>query len=136
MKKIIFLFCVVSYSFAIGDIVVIANKSIDIKDISMKDIKNIYLKNKKDIQGIKLTPIDNKNIKHSFDKKVLNKTQLQVNSYWAKMIFSGKNQPPVLLENDSLVVQRVLNNKNIIGYIKKDNIDSNIQTLLNIKEEK
>jgi ABC-type phosphate transport system substrate-binding protein len=136
MKKIIFLFCVVSYSFAIGDIVVIANKSIDIKDISMKDIKNIYLKNKKDIQGIKLTPIDNKNIKHSFDKKVLNKTQLQVNSYWAKMIFSGKSQPPVLLENDSLVVQRVLNNKNIIGYIKKDNIDSNIQTLLNIKEEK
>jgi ABC-type phosphate transport system substrate-binding protein len=136
MKKIIFLFCVVSYSFAIGDIVVIANKSIDIKDISMKDIKNIYLKNKKDIQGIKLTPIDNKNIKNSFDKKVLNKTQLQVNSYWAKMIFSGKSQPPVLLENDSLVVQRVLNNKNIIGYIKKDNIDSNIQTLLNIKEEK
>jgi hypothetical protein len=52
------------------------------------------------------------------------------------MIFSGKSQPPVLLENDSLVVQRVLNNKNIIGYIKKDNIDSNIQTLLNIKEEK
>jgi ABC-type phosphate transport system substrate-binding protein len=115
-----------------NSIVVVSNKTSDINRISLEELKNIYLKNIKSVNGFRIVPIDNKNFKNSFDTKILNKTPLQLNSYWAKMIFSGKSQPPVLLVDDKMVISKIESNKNSIGYIKKDNLNSNLKILIDI----
>jgi hypothetical protein len=139
---LIITFLMSSFIFA-NDIVLIGNKNLAISDIETYNIRNIYLKKIKAINDIQLIPIDNKELKKEFDNKVIQRTQRQVSAYWAKMIFSGKNQPPTLLkddkevviaieQNDEDVLKKIAEDKRVIGYILKKNINQNVKILKEI----
>jgi ABC-type phosphate transport system substrate-binding protein len=134
-KKISILYILLSCLLHASDIVLVSNINSKIDKIDLSDLKNIYLKNIKSINGVRLLPIDNKTIKKNFDKIVIQKSPLQINSYWAKMIFSGKSQPPVLLESDKDVLNKISNNLNSIGYISKNNLNRKVKLLVSIKKD-
>lgn len=124
------------------DIVVICNKELQLDQLQIYDIRNLYLKKIKAVDSIKLTPVDNKKLQKEFNKRIIKKTPVQVNAYWAKMIFSGKAQPPTLLTNDKEVmvaieknddvIKRVASDKSVIGYILKQNLNSSVKVLYEI----
>jgi len=60
----------------------------------------------------------------------------QVNSYWARLMFSGQTMPPQPVADEAAMIDTVKRNPNAIGWLSKEPVDKQLRTLLVIKESK
>lgn len=58
----------------------------------------------------------------------------QVNSYWARLMFSGQTMPPRSVADEAAMIEAVKRNPNAIGWLHKEPADKQVRVLLVIKE--
>lgn len=64
-----------------------------------------------------------------FEKKVLNKSEAQLKSYWAKQIFTAQGTPPKSTDNIKKLLILVSKNPNVITYVPVDEVPDNVRVL-------
>ena len=57
------------------------------------------------------------------------KSESQLTSYWSKITFTGKGQPPQRESNDTSVKELVASNPNLIGYIDSSMVDDSVKVI-------
>ena len=116
-----------------ADIAIIANSSVDIGEISTKEVSKIFLgkiKHLSDGTKIKLYDLpDDDQDKWSFYKTVTRKNSSQLNSYWARKLFTGQAEAPIVLSDASHVLRTVSSNQNAIGYVNTEDLDDSVKVL-------
>ena len=129
---LVIVYCSALFSYsALADIAVIANTDSASSNLSIKDVKKIFLG-----KNTSMTPVDQPDgnaTRNAFYQKAAKKNESQMKAYWSKMIFSGKAIPPETSANDASVITWVTNNKNGIGYIDSASVDGSVKILLTIK---
>lgn len=83
--------------------------------------------------GSKAVPLDlisTYPLHKEFCEAVLNKKQRQLESYWARLMFTGKGIPPKSMDSESDIIELVKNNPNIIGYISADAVTDEVKVVL------
>ena len=68
----------------------------------------------------------------TFYRKVAGKTPQLVKAHWAKMIFTGRGQPPREKPDNVAVRKLIAENTNLIGYIDKSELDASVKVVLDI----
>jgi len=123
MKLILFLFIFTSIIQA--KIVIVTNKNSDISSLSKESIKYLYLAKVNKINNIKIKPLlsKNKELHKRFINNIIDKDILQYSSYWARLVFTGREPIPRRLSSEE--IKQKLNEKNTIIYIDKKNINKN-----------
>lgn len=58
----------------------------------------------------------------------------QVNSYWARLMFSGRSLPPQRVESEAAMVQRVGNDPSAIGWLTQAPKQKGLRTVLVLPE--
>jgi ABC-type phosphate transport system substrate-binding protein len=66
---------------------------------------------------------------NEFNGKVLNKTSAQLTAFWAKLVFTGKGQPPKALASDSDVVAAVANDPSAIAYVDASAVNDSVRVV-------
>lgn len=61
-------------------------------------------------------------------------TPAQVNSYWARLMFSGQSMPPQPLPDEAAMIDIVKRNPSALGWLGKEPVDKQLRVLLVIKE--
>ena len=102
-----------------ADIDVIVSEENSIKDATKYELANVYLKKTNEIDGKKVTAVNNKESYNEFNQKVLNKTASQVHAYWMKQIFLGKKIPPKNIEQDEIKAQLISDPDSVVYSSKK-----------------
>ena len=69
-------------------------------------------------------------LKAEFNSKVTGKSEAQLQSYWSRLVFTGKATPPGKLANADLVKSTVAATANAIGYIDESKVDGTVKVLL------
>lgn len=54
----------------------------------------------------------------------------QINSYWARLVFSGQIQPPRVMDSEAAMVQALRNNPNAVGYLVSRADDAPLRVVL------
>lgn len=113
-----------------ADLVIIASKTCKIKELSMYDVKSLFMIKKKSINNEKIIVLDSENLKlyETFVDKYLKKSQRQMKVYWVRMLFTGKKVAPkrFLIENFSSLET----NKNCyLTYIEEENLPKEWQII-------
>ncbi len=102
--------------------------------ISEKDLKRLYLaKKKKFSNGDAAMPLnhkDNVDIRVAFDKEMAGKSPSQMKSYWAKLVFTGKEVPFKQVENDAEMIELVSKNESVIGYVDESAVTGDVKVVL------
>lgn len=128
MKKFILFSILASSLFA--DVILIANESCKIENISTIELKNLYLGLNKTINNEKVNIYDSKDVKlyEEFVTEVLKKSVVSMETYWVKMLFSGRAKPPQQITYSQFL--DLMNSKecNII-YVDSKNYKSNIKRI-------
>ena len=110
-----------SASSASGQLAVIVNASNHVKGITPEQVAEIFLgKSRRLPDGTKVVPIDQvegQKPRDEFYTRIVQKSQSQLNSYWSRLIFTGKGQPPFAVTGDSEVLEFISSNPNMIGYV-------------------
>jgi len=136
MKWFLFIITLFVCCFAplsIADILVVANKDNQIETLTKKQIIDIYMGRKSTFpNGEVVLPIDQETgstIRKLFYKNLVNKTLSEINTYWARLLFSGRATPPRPANNGSSVINIIKKNKSAIGYINLEDVTDDVRVL-------
>jgi len=121
---------------SMAEIEVIVDTSVSIDSVDAKQLQRLYLNKPVRLKAnVKLTPIDQKkgsSLRKEFTQKVLDKTERQLASYWSRLMFSGKGNPPQQYDNDTAVLEQVTANPGTVGYIDSASANENVKVILRI----
>lgn len=109
-------------------IVIIANKSLHIKEISANELKMVFLKEKKILNNIDLVPVNLETLhptRKIFEKTLLGFSRNTLREYWTKKHYMGI-RPPVNLKSSQSVLSFVKEIEGAIGYIPIDDLSSEV----------
>jgi len=117
-----------------AEVAIIANLANPESSLSANEAKKIFLGKRASFpSGSWVTPVDlskGSATRDIFYKKLATKNSAQMSAYWSKLIFSGKATPPKELPDDVSVKAWIANNKDGLGYINIDSVDTSIKVLL------
>lgn len=121
---LIILLCVLT-SLVKAKIILVTNNNSDINQLSKESIKYLYLAKVNKINDIRIKPLlsKDKNLHKRFINTILDKDIQQYNSYWARLVFTGRKAIPRRLDFKQIKLR--LNEKNTIIYIDKKNMNIN-----------
>jgi len=129
-------------SLAHAELAIIVNSANSVDVISVEEVASIFLgKSHKLADGTRVVPLDQMEsvvTKEEFYSKVVKKSLSQLNSYWSRLIFTGRGQPPVAVSNNSEVLELISSNPNMIGYVDVASLQTasgaaNVKVLLTIQ---
>lgn len=120
-----------------NEIAVIVNPKNAAAKISAEQLNSIFMgKNKALPEFGSITAInqsEGKAIRDEFLAKITGKSDAQLKAYWAKVVFTGIGEPLKEVASDADVKRLVAANPNMIGYIDKSLVDSNVAVVYTVK---
>lgn len=73
-------------------------------------------------------------VRDRFYQQVAGMSPSRVNSYWARLMFSGQAMPPQVLPDERAVVEVVKRNPNALAYLGSPPGDKGVRVLLVVRE--
>jgi ABC-type phosphate transport system substrate-binding protein len=115
-----------------ADFVVVANKSVPTASLSKAELQAIFLGEKTrwdDGKPIKIVILDEGAAHKSFLQSVVGKTPSQFDSYWKKLIFTGKASAPKAFDAAEKLVVFVEGQSGAIGYVAAGQAGASVKTI-------
>lgn len=121
-------------SVANAGLAVIAHPSNPTTGISVDEASRIYLGKTRTLSsGTRVNAIDQNQgtaSRDKFYKSVVQMDDRAVKSYWSKLLFTGKAQPPKEIGGDEEVKEWVSKNPDAVGYVDGKVLDRSVKVLL------
>ena len=134
MLIVSFLFLLTTCLVASGEeYVLVCHKECPVDQLTAQEVERIFLgKMRKwpDGSGIKIVVNSNEEVHAQFTRNMLNKSPSQFSNYWRKILFSGKNILPVMVESDVDAQKYLLEHANALTYINVTNLNNTVKKIL------
>jgi len=116
-----------------AEVVVVVSPANSVTALSAEQVADIFLgKSSRFPDGNVAVPIDqaeNSSERTEFYSRFADKTLAQVKMHWAKLIFTGRGQPPRKAKDAGEVKKLLARNPNAIGYIDRSEVDDTVVVL-------
>lgn len=103
-------------------------------DLSTSSVRHIYLGrpilNSNGKRFSALISSQSSKAHQEFASSVLNRSASQLNSFWAKLLFTGKGEIPKRVKAVEELKRLIAENTNYIGYIPVSDVDSSLRIVL------
>jgi ABC-type phosphate transport system substrate-binding protein len=120
-----------------ASIVVIVNPSSGVEKLSRDEVIDIFLgRYRKLPSGRVAMPIDvteQGTERARFYQLLVKKSQAEMSSYWARLVFSGTTSPPFQVPDAQTALDLVGSNPNAIAYVDRSAVTSKVKVVLEIK---
>ncbi len=118
-----------------AELVVIVNPESGVEQLDRTDVINIYMgRFQKLPSGISAFPVDVAGDKSVFYQQLVKKTLPEIQSYWARLIFSGRASPPRQAQDSEEVLDIISNNKGAVGYLDRSLVDERVRVVLSFPQ--
>lgn len=118
---------------AAADVVAIVSSKSALTTLSKAQLTDIFLGNSSRFpDGTAAIPIDQAEGSHARDEfyaKYASKSPAQVKAHWAKIIFTGRGQPPRNVATEDEIKKLIAANPQAVSYIERSAVDSTVKTL-------
>lgn len=104
------------------DLVIIGDKSFEDKNITLQEVKDIFLAKKRYLKGKKILVMNyeyNHTLRHCFEKKLLKKSSRSLEQYWREAYYRGK-RPPKIIKSKEMLLSYMKEIQPSLGYLYKD----------------
>ena len=115
-------------------IVVIAHPSVQTSALTADQVSQLFMGRASQLpDGTAVKALDlgeGSPVRAQFIDRTLGKTEAQLRSYWSRMIFTGKAQPPRVMKNTAEMLRAVASTPGYIGYVDgKDATSDRVKVL-------
>jgi hypothetical protein len=116
---------------------VIVNKNAGINSLTADEIRQIYLAKRNSFpNGKTVVPIDNNEDSKVFGRfydKIVHKGGSQLNSYWSRLIFTGKGSPPQQVNDRDDILKMVETDSRAMAYVEGDISSSKVVVVYSLE---
>ncbi|UXA00096.1 phosphate ABC transporter substrate-binding protein [Vibrio splendidus] len=134
MKKLLTLMAATFISFNASAGMVVIGNSAGVDALSSADVKKLFmgksnqLGNGSKAQIVEL--VDGAEGRIAFHEVATGRSESQLQSAWARLVFTGKADAPVQVADYSAVINQVASNTNAIGYVDEVALTGDVKVLL------
>jgi hypothetical protein len=118
------------------EILVVTGLQVDIKDITMKRVENIFLKKTLvNAQGTRWIPLNlnpDHPLRQAFSQTVFKQKPEDMEIYWNDQYFQGIS-PPYVVNSEEAVLRFIASTHGAIGYILPCHLDTRVQVVFKVK---
>ncbi len=119
---------------ASADIIVVAHPGVSFSSISLSQLNRLFLgQSNSYADGSHALPLDVSDKRDLFYQAILRKTPSQMERYWARMIFTGKSQPPRALPARD-IKSMVAETSGAISYLSRSQLDASVKVITVIND--
>jgi ABC-type phosphate transport system substrate-binding protein len=115
-----------------GDYVVITNKDVSASSLSKSELQSIFLGERTkwdDGKHINIVILAQGDVHKSFLQDIVEKTPSQYESFWKKLIFTGKATAPKSLDSIEKIVEYVAGQQGAIGYVSVGQANGSVKII-------
>ncbi len=119
-----------AFGAAQAELVVVVNAKSGAASMTPDQVANVFLG-----KDTSLAPVDlpeSSPERAQFYQKVAGKDAAQVKAIWARLIFTGKSQPPKEVGSSADAVKQVAGNEKGIAYVEKSAVDASVKPVLTV----
>lgn len=135
VRLFILLLLSVSPTFA-DEILVVTGLQVDVKDITMKKVGNIFLKktvvNQQGTRWIPLNLNPDHPIRQAFSQSLFKQRPEDMETYWNDQYFQAIT-PPYVVSSEEAMLRFIASTVGAIGYILPCHLDTRVQVVFKIK---
>ena len=121
---------------AADTIYVVVSAQSPVRAVAQKDVLALYTGRTRTLPGGEAaTPIDQQHdgaARADFYQALTGMDIARINSYWARLHFTGQVQPPRTVEGDLAVIQRLRADPTAIGYLTREPQDGSVRVVLRL----
>jgi len=102
-------------------LMVVGDKSFKDENLSLEEVKEIFLAKKRFLKGKKILVMNyehDHSLRHCFEKNVLKKSSRSLERYWQRVYYRGK-RPPKVVKSKAMLVSYMQEIQPSIGYLEK-----------------
>src|ERR1700727_1581830 len=139
-----FRYCITSAALALAltlvvnsvtaDVVAVVSSTSTITSLSNAQVTDIFLGKVNRFPagtlGVPIDQVEGSPARDEFYATFASKSAAQVKSLWAKIIFTGRGQPPRTVANSIEVRKLLAANPQAIGYIERSSVDNSVKVLV------
>ena len=118
---------------AAQEVVAVVSARSPITALNPEQVADIFLgKSTRFPDGSQAVPIDHREeseVRDRFYTLYAGKSASQVKAHWAKIIFTGRGQPPMQVPNSAEAKKAIAENPRAIGYIDARSVDTSVRVL-------
>jgi ABC-type phosphate transport system substrate-binding protein len=119
-----------------ADLVVIVNQKNTINKLTRDEVVDIFLgRNRQLSSGVTALPLDLPSSvaeREQFYSRLTGKSMNEINTYWARLIFSGRASPPTLMRSQEESIKMVLDNRNAVGYVERSKLNAQVKVVYDL----
>lgn len=135
MLKLLIVFIGISWSVHAKELHIISDKSFQDRNITLQEIKDIFLAKKRFLDGKKILVMNYKydnTLRHCFEQSILKKSPRSIKRYWQKAYYRGK-RPPKIINSSKMLFSYMQKIQPSIGYVTKhENLPEYTLTLFEV----
>ena len=124
---------VLAGNIAAAEVVIVVSPQNPVTTLSRNEVSNIFLgKINRFPNGQPAVPIDqpeDSQPRKDFYRDVSNRQPAEIKAYWSRMIFTGRGQPPMVVEGDEQVKKALAERPGGVGYIDRAAVDGRVKVL-------
>lgn len=117
-------------------IYVVVSTQSAIRNLTQQDLLALYTGRTRTLQGGEpVTPLDQQrdgSARAEFYQALTGMDIARINSYWARLHFTGQVQPPQTVIDDMAMVQRLRADRSAIGYLTREPQDPSVRVVLRL----
>lgn len=121
--------------FARAELVVVVHPHSQVNSLDRAQLINIYMGRYRQLPtGEAALPVDLTGLKQRFYRALVNKDLAEINSYWARLVFSGQVSPPLQLASPAEVLDYVRRNPGALGFVDETDVPQDLRIVARLAE--
>ncbi|RZI54461.1 MAG: hypothetical protein EOP12_02765 [Pseudomonas sp.] len=132
----LFLACSPSPALASDSVYVIVSAQSAVRSLNQKDVLALYTGRARTLpDGEVATPLDqlrDSTVRADFYQMLTGMDIARINSYWARLHFTGQVHPPPAVGDDAAVIQRLRADPSAIGYVTREPNNAAVRVVLRL----
>lgn len=117
-----------------ADLVVVVNARSGVNSLTRDETVNIFMgRHRQYPNGARAVPLDapaDSPERVQFYRLLINKEPQEVNAYWARLVFTGRTQPPLEQHSTKALIDRLETDPRAIAYVDDSQVTRNMQVVM------
>lgn len=128
--------CLLQFPAASAPLYVVVSTQSPLRTVNQNELVAIYTGRTRAFpDGTAATPLDQKRdgpARAEFYQLLTGMDIARINSYWARLHFTGQVRPPQTAEDDTAMLQRLRSDPSAIGYVTRPPQDNSVRVVMHL----
>lgn len=119
----------------LADLAVVTHPDTEVESIGRSELINIFMgRYRRMPSGETALPVDFDPLRARFYRALLDKDLAEIDSYWARLLFSGQTPPPVRMRREAEALDYLRRHPGALGFLDADSVPADLKVVMRLPE--